>query len=66
MIELISDGIVLLDHSPKIEGVILDRLKPQERIALLRQIEGKCRNRGDARALDAIVRWRLSHQQGDR
>jgi len=65
MIELISDGIVLLDHSPKIDGVILDKLKPQEQIALLWQIEGKCRDRGDVKALEAFGRWRLSHQQGD-
>jgi hypothetical protein len=62
MIELIMNGTVRLSDPAQVDG-ILDGAVPQERIALLRKIEGACRRRADDGALATLARWRLERQQ---
>ena len=61
MIELIMKGTVPLIDPDQIDGV-LDPLKPQDRMALLRRIEDACRRRQNSESLQTIARWRLSRQ----
>jgi hypothetical protein len=60
MIQLLKEGTVPLIEPAQIDGV-LDPLKPQDRMPLLREIES--RRRYDEKALGVIATWRLLKQQ---